>query len=102
MDKKINVAARRDDALDRRSGDRDGGSKLRHLNLSSSSFAGNIRWFGVGAGILAIFAILTLFCDYFSHLGIGGAEPDPYAHARAGIIVIASGLFWVISAWPQA
>ena len=52
--------------------------------------------------MLAIFAILTLFCEYFSRLGIGGAEPDPYAHARAGIIVIASGLFWVISAWPQA
>lgn len=62
--------------------------------------ADNIRRFGVGAGMLAIFAILTLFCEYFSRLGIGGAKLDPYARPRAGIIAIASGVFWVISAWP--
>jgi hypothetical protein len=39
--------------------------------------ADNIRWFGVGGGMLAIFAILTLFCEYSSRLGIGGAKLDP-------------------------
>ena len=70
--------------------------------IGLAALASDTAWFGVGAGMLAIFAILTLFCEYFSRLGIRGAKPDPYARPRAGIIAIASGVYWVISAWPHA
>jgi len=72
--------------------------------IGMTLYANSSTWFGVGAGMLAIFAVLTLFCDYFSMLGIGGEKtrPDPYARPRAGIIAIASGVFWVISAWPES
>jgi hypothetical protein len=61
-------------------------------------------WFGVAAGFLAIEAIFCYFSNYFLPPKSGDTIKAPNAFARrvAGTIGIATGILWVLSAWPGA
>lgn len=60
-------------------------------------------WFGVGAGFLALFALGALFSDYFNSPKSKTSiiAPNRFARISAGITGITSGIYWVLSAWPQ-
>ena len=63
----------------------------------------NKEWFGVGAGLLAICAILAVATEYFfpPKRGDDIKAPNAFSRRGAGVIGIVSGLLWVLSAWPN-
>ena len=62
----------------------------------------NQNWLGVGAGVLAILSLCSLFIDYFDPPKTGETiqAPNRFARISAGTLGIVSGIFWVLSAWP--
>lgn len=62
----------------------------------------NQAWLAVGAGFLGIEAVLCLAWEYFwpakPHSMM--RAPDRTARLFAGLLGIASGVFWIISSWP--
>jgi hypothetical protein len=60
------------------------------------------NWFGVGAAALGIDTIMCVFLDYFFPPKIGQKimAPDQTARRIAGIIGVASGVFWMLGSWP--
>jgi len=59
-------------------------------------------WFGVAAGLFAIFAILSLSTEYFNPPKKGDLvkAPNKASKVIAGIIGILSGTLWIVSALP--
>jgi hypothetical protein len=64
--------------------------------------AGRQGWLNVGAAFLGIEAILCLTWEYFNppRAGDNIRAPNRAARRSAGIVGIASGVFWVIGSWP--
>ncbi|MCU7828462.1 MAG: hypothetical protein KZQ85_05295 [Candidatus Thiodiazotropha sp. (ex Myrtea sp. 'scaly one' KF741663)] len=64
--------------------------------------ANDQNWFGVGAGLLAIFALFSLFFDYFYPPKTGDVihAPNKFARISAGTTGLGSGIYWVLSSWP--
>lgn len=67
-------------------------------------YESNKEWFGVGAGLLAIFAILSISTEYFFPPKPGDplTAPNSFSRRAAGLLGILSGILWVLSAWPGA
>ncbi|WP_143071658.1 hypothetical protein [Pseudomonas sp. NFACC39-1] len=58
-------------------------------------------WLNLGAGLLAILAIICVGSEYFSPPKPGDniRAPDKFTRVTAGLTGLTSGVFWVASAW---
>lgn len=58
-------------------------------------------WLNLGAGLLAILAIICVASEYFSPPKPGDniRAPDKFTRVTAGVTGLTSGVLWVVSAW---
>lgn len=72
------------------------------LFLFLSLFQKEQAWLGVAAGFLAVEGVFCYFSNYFilPESERPATPANPFANRIVGILGIAAGILWILSAWP--